>query len=389
MNRRTFLTLLFCLSIFLSASSSFARSLHIFLALPTEFKGDQGQVKSLASELQNQAVGYQTVLHEYEVPAMEKLALIQAIQVEIKKSKDLSDRFLLLTVGSIGIDLIPQALKTPRLRTAYLAHQISDHFRKTVEPLKESSNLILILSQHIQNIPRRGHVIKTFGVLHSITSKGIQEAYAQNQKKFPANTPLLGVVLGGDAPQPDDKIKYFSIAEAVRIADYIGKKATEKNAAILILNGPRTGKYDPATGKINPNAHRGNETDLVTLSFMSRLKAKFPKIQSLLFDFQYDQPSLYQAVLGALAEQKGDIYVPGESTSMISETIDVLPNHVYVYRNQAMNPTHEAHIQSEFDSCRIHLLTQDLIEMAYTHVREVPSEPQKVRVSRELLKQLK
>jgi hypothetical protein len=56
--------------------------------------------------------------------------------------------------------------------------------------------------------------------------------------------------------------------------------------------------------------------------------------------------------------------VPGESTSSISECIDVLPYHVvYVYPTTSMNSVHQAHVQSELDAGRIQLLTKDFKEV--------------------------
>jgi len=62
-------------------------------------------------------------------------------------------------------------------------------------------------------------------------------------------------------------------------------------------------------------------------------------------------------ILGAIRATKSEIFVPGESTSSISECIDVLPaGAVNIYENTAMNKVHQAHVKSEVEAGRVKLM---------------------------------
>jgi mitochondrial fission protein ELM1 len=110
-------------------------------------------------------------------------------------------------------------------------------------------------------------------------------------------------------------------------------------------------------------AHGNGELDSVTAHFKEILETNLGKKRVKVFDFQFDQKTPYNSfdlVLGAVIATKGEIFVPGDSTSMISEAIDTMaPQRVIVYENSAMNEVHHSHIASEFKAGRAAILKED------------------------------
>jgi hypothetical protein len=102
--------------------------------------------------------------------------------------------------------------------------------------------------------------------------------------------------------------------------------------------------------------HRDGKIDFVTQTFMKELGTGLSQKQVQLFNFQFGQASPYKAVLSILHKTKGDLILPGESVSMISESVDELAGQVIVYDTPSMNPAHQAYVQSEFQSGSIHRL---------------------------------
>ncbi len=201
-------------------------------------------------------------------------------------------------------------------------------------------------------------LINTTGVAHNRSSEDPLKAYELGKGTFPSSCPsYLAVYLGGDAPTPQKVTKLFTEAEAKELADYVAKNAGE--SCILVLNGPRTGKHDASLQEI-ATAHRDGQLDHVTAAFKEKLESQIAPEKVKIYNFQFGQDlgyNTFDLVLGALLENEGKILVPGESTSVISEAIDVLPaGKVTIYNNGAMNEIHEKHVMSEANAGRASLL---------------------------------
>ncbi len=207
------------------------------------------------------------------------------------------------------------------------------------------------------------HLIKTVGVPHNRNIPIIEDIYNKNKSNIPHSDSYLGIILGGDAPTPDQKMLLFTENNARELARSVAAVIGTRH--LLIINGPRTGKYDPsrpleASYEEIKTAHRDGKPDFVTQAFIEELKKQgLPQAQLTVFDFQFN-PTPNQdmnLLLGAIRATHSSILVPGESTSAISESVDVLsPKSVIVYHNSAMNPIHEAHVKSEIEAGRIKLL---------------------------------
>lgn len=210
----------------------------------------------------------------------------------------------------------------------------------------------------------KGKLINTTGVAHNRSAEDALRAYELGKDTLPALCPsYFAVYLGGDAPTPQKVTKLFTEAEAKELADYTAKNAGD--SCILVLNGPRTGQHDANLEKI-ATAHQDGKLDDVTAAFKEKLESQIAPEKVKIYNFQFGQDlgyNTFDLVLGALLENDGKILVPGESTSVISEAIDVLPaGKVTIYNNGAMNEIHEKHVLSEADAGRASLLLgyQDL-----------------------------
>lgn len=204
----------------------------------------------------------------------------------------------------------------------------------------------------------KGKLINTTGVAHNRSSKDALKAYELGKGTLPAEcSSYLAVYLGGDAPTPEKVTKLFTEAEAQNLANYVEKNAGK--SCVLVLNGPRTGKHDTKLQEIK-TAHRDEKLDYVTAAFKEKLESQIDPKKVKIYNFQFGQDldyNTFDLVLGALLENDGKILVPGESTSVISEAIDVLPaGKVTIYTNGAMNDIHEKHVMSEVYAGRASLL---------------------------------
>lgn len=180
--------------------------------------------------------------------------------------------------------------------------------------------------------------------------------YTMRIGKLPAPDPKNTlVILPGDAPDPDGKMLMFTRSDAIALAKRIVKHSG-KDRIYLVTNGPRTGSVDPVSGKaFDPNPHRTGQPDKVTEAFMQALAdagARSPR----LFDFQFGHmPSAYQPLLALIKEGGGVVHVPGESTSMVTECSNVLPQTI-VDIVPSMNPTHRRTVDAMHAMGRVGIL---------------------------------
>jgi len=249
-------------------------------------------------------------------------------------------------------------------------------------------------------------LISTIGVSHNRQSDVVEEVYQREKARIPNKKAYFGVILAGDAPTPKGMFKLFTEANAQELANYVAHHLEDRH--LLIINGPRTGKYKvissekPAEDKAAyskeeieelKTSHRNGQIDYVTQAFLGALqKRSVSGNQMTLFDFQIGSPNHdMDLVLGVLRTTSSEILVPGESTSAISEAIDVLPqNKVTVYHNTAMNDVHSAHIESELSNGRIHYLNEGFKAVPQAELTSKnPQESQKISAAETIAKVLK
>jgi hypothetical protein len=370
---------------------AFSADLHIFSLTKQENVGDKNQILGIVDEISSRYRDGHVIYKEFQASAENRTNLRMQLESEIKPLRLKKDRFLFLAVGDYGIEAIQQVATLENLKTCYLAHQLMLGINQLIGKTDR-----IILPKHSLNaafINQAKHsktkVIPIIGVLHHLKAADLVGAYQRSKEVIPRAEAYLGVILAGDAPDSEGKIRFFEQVEAIQLATFIGNRALKSKATVLVLNGPRTGKHFPTTLQVDPSADRSGSVDLVTSAFMKQLSSIIPAEKIKLFDFQFDRVSHYQTVLGALLGTPAELFVPGESTSMVSETVDHFPGHVTIYENGAMNSSHQAHVQSEFQAGRASLLTRSLqyhpVQMKHLEALD----NSRTRVAKEILRFLK
>jgi len=145
--------------------------------------------------------------------------------------------------------------------------------------------------------------------------------------------------------------------EAKNLAQYVkGQMKMHPDLFVFVTNAPRTGRFDPKTGKDAGFHEKGGPLDPVTKAFMEALSNP-DRVK--LYNFQKGDPSLFKALLQKVKESdtRGFVLVPGESTSMISQVVNnTRAGSVTLFTHGAMHEVHHAHVQDEFKAGRVSLL---------------------------------
>jgi hypothetical protein len=188
-------------------------------------------------------------------------------------------------------------------------------------------------------------LIETIGVPHNLTLADIEQEHQEWKSRLPMpEGPRMVVVLGGDAPDAQGRQLLYTGQEAQALAHYLIARAREKNAFIYVTNGPRTGKYNESTRTEEAGAHRGEAplsepTEAVSKAFIKAIADQgWERVHFA--DFRYGQKSSFKALLKIADE----LYLPGESTSMISEAADFV-SQLIVYHTHSMNENHYASLE--------------------------------------------
>lgn len=316
-----------------------------------DFRGDENQVLGLQD-----AIAFSEIKH---------LDFRQASYQEFKLPEQ-SDHTgnLLLISGSSGLAFLQKNSKFPEnTKLVWSGHQLFPE-------LNELAHLInlTILPRHAidkaaqQSLEAKANLLLLDGVPHRIMKASLDEAKRDFEDRYEllpqlAPTAMLGVVLPGDAPDENGVMKFFTPDDARRLArNIVALEGVHKH--YLVTNGPRTGSHDyESKVKLEPSPHRSNVVDPVTSAFTAELVAKGADKISL-YDFQFSKlPSVYQAML-SLAADGMRIHIPGESTSMVTESTDVADN-VVIDMVPSMNQDHHKHVYQVSERGAARYLTWD------------------------------
>lgn len=347
--------------IFTGRENVFGKELAIYTLTNKERKGDMNQVMGIKEALINKwRDSINNIDKDFDIKNTEALveALSQPTNANIQR--------VLLTVGEEGIQVLQDVEEIKDLITCHTSHMLTD---KSLELIDHCDYIILpkhtVNKEFEQKISgTRSKLITTIGVPHNRTKEAAESAYQEFMPDLPKAKSYIAILLGGDAPDEKSKQRLFTANFAQELAHYIVKEAHRRQAHVFILNGPRTGsRYPLEPHNIIPTAHKDGKPDYVTQTFVTTLKDKV-KAGITLYDFQQNTPGQMDRVLGIikLAGNKNVFFVPGDSTSSVSETIDVVgPMKVIAYWNTAMNTTHQAHIDSEYNAGRLAYLNEFFI----------------------------
>jgi len=360
-HRNVLLKLLFIFTFFLSNIAfafSFTIPQHIIIYRDFGHKGDENQIRGVIFAYAK--MGKDLKVEEFNL-GQEK-EFLSAVQKALENKKE---KTVVLAVGEKTVSPFANLLPIEGATTVHLCHMVTANH----SALLGKVDFIALPTHSVREFENaladsKTQLIKTVGVSHNRQIKEIERTYHANNNKIPLSNFYLGVILAGDAPTPDNKVQLFTEANARELARYIA--SILKDQHLLIINGPRTGKYDPQTLTERKEAHRDGKNDFITQAFLDELKkSKISEKQISLFNFQFgvSTPQDMDLLLGTIRATNSTILVPGESTSSISECIDVLPRgSVVVYHNTAMNKVHTAHVETELEAGRIKLLQQGFKE---------------------------
>lgn len=328
----------------------------LYLLFDSTKVGDKNQVYGVAGALEQQFPPFVRKEFDCSTGKQEFLNTLKTL------GQSSQDRVLVVAAGEGAIPVLQQLSPQDHIVIAYSSHQ----YTPGQASLKDVVDAIVlpthVVTPEIKNTfaDGRATLVETIGVPHQLSPEAVQKAYTENKARIPDASPYVGVILGGDAPTPEKDMRYYTVSEAQKLADYL--VGQEPGKYLLILNGPRTGKHDQQTGEVMTDSHRQGKLDLVTVAFVEGLKEKglTQGKDFQIFDFHFgDTTPYYPIVLGALSAKGGRLYVAGESTSMVSESVDCLAaGCVIAYTNQAMNANHGKHLISEQTAGRIQVLRE-------------------------------
>ena len=259
-------------------------------------------------------------------------------------------QFILLSSGKDGYEkLIALKNNNPNIKTYWSGHQFFDYLAEpNIKPLDA-----VILPEYAVNHQQKfllekfgTKLIKTVAVPHNVRKEDLEAEYNKLSEQITDEPPYIVVILSGDAQDPKGLIQHYTQNEAREFAKYIASIAGNK--IVMVTNGPRTGRFDPQS--IQPviiNDHKlETQIDSVSQAFIDQLSESRTRFK--FFDFKLGLPvSHYKALLYLIAKtQESYVYLPGESTSMISEALDNLdPSRIIVYETGSMNINHENHVK--------------------------------------------
>ena len=305
-------------------------------------------------------------------------------------SMNTEEPIYIVTAGEAHADFLA-GIQGTHITKILSSHQMSD----TIRSVAEHFNFVALPKHAIKqdeklDMEKDGvSVIETLGVPHLVTAETLTAAYEKRMAfdasekcmpidakfrdmiaKLVQNSDGMGnfasidlLVLSGDAPDAQGQMRYFLPSEAANIAVRAMANAKENFGYLAITNGPRTGKHDPITGEPTA-AHRGDtEIDPVTRAArQALLDIGFKEGEDFdVWDFRFldkGVDSAYQALLAAAMRTQGSVYMPGESTSMVTEAADVLKRVFTIYGARSMSRAHSAHMASVYEAGQANVLTR-------------------------------
>lgn len=325
--------------------------------------GDQNQLNGIVDELSKNRLKWSIdYLKNNQISELES-----ALEMTCKSSYKL----VLLTSGSDGIEVIDKI--SNKLCPSILVVNSSHMLFKDHSKILGKANILALPSYSIEaqfalKAKNAGtKIIETLGVAHNITLLKIEEEYNKFKQEFSwlkDHKKVAMIILGGDAPDSDGRIHYYTSSEAEKTAEYISNFCKTNNYSLMIFNGPRTGQYDPVTGNKKADVHTNDKLDDVTESFIEKIKIYLKPSQYKLYNYSKSSASPYKAGFWVVKNVKeGKCFLPGESTSMISEANDILPSQTIIISNNAMNESHRKHAILEAKAAKAIILDENFKEI--------------------------
>jgi len=314
----------------------------ILLLTNTNFVGDNNQLKGIQLAIQAK---------------LKEQCEFQQIEESEFDANLLGEKDIVLVSGSHGLIIADQIKQSkPGTKIVWSGHQYFDEFNS----IKYFPDIVALPGTALSGsdkteIKKRTQLIVTAGVSHCVNDQTVTEDHVKFKGDLPdhARYPKqIGIILAGDAPTTEGKMLFFNEENAIKQAAIISSrlKAYGYNAtdtAIMITNGPRTGKHNPDTGNAhNPEPHRSGEVDASSKAFLDAINEEMNQSQVFFYNFQFDGPSAIKPMMKQVADsQAGLWFVSSESISALTESSFVLEKGipVVIYHPSSENPAHLAH----------------------------------------------
>lgn len=354
-----------------------------------KYLGDKNQAIGIKNAL-TQLLQKNNTKSEHKIDENEIVVLAEEFDVnnlnelEIKICKDMKSdenvihKQIIIGIGDHGLKVLP-ALKqkfqgNKDILVTWASHQPVKGFENFLDELD-----IVALPQHVfvttdekVFLGHKAKLVKTIGVAHNVTTDVLKKEFSdwgKNEKnqevalKIANSKNLMGVFLGGDAPDSFGQMHKFTQEDAQKFAKILAPQAKRDDFYVLVTNGPRT----------SPDS---------TKSFVDVLKQENIKYY---FEQFIAGKSAYLPFLGALLEKQiainvkkledeiGEVgvFVTGDSTSMVAEILDNFDSdHVYIMQIDSMNKNHESHMDACVYSGLANKITADgeIIGQGYENI---------------------
>ncbi len=249
-------------------------------------------------------------------------AMISSLREEINKNEILNaSKFkIILGAGINGCQAFkskPQQNEINVLLTWQWLDNLTDIDNSTFLVVPEHA-----IDHRFEDLQKRGvKLILISGVIHNKTQENIMK---EEIVDIDPSTQYIAM-LAGDTQQEDGKWTKFDRNMLLGFLKFL-----PEDKKILILNGPRTGKFKENLEEMDMEAHK-TSVDYITKAVM---KKNIPNWKVM--DFKYGEKSYWEKALKfCLLHTDVALILPGESTSMISEALGlgILP---VIYNHEAM-----------------------------------------------------
>jgi mitochondrial fission protein ELM1 len=292
-----------------------------------------------------------------------KMNNVEPIPINLNNPTELyklnQDEVLVVGAGSHSLNFLKELSKFDNIKTVWSAHQQPAIIDGAA--IRAIDNIVLPeyeVGDALKRLCPEKLIELPFGVPNSLTQKQITAEYQQNAAQFPKADKYVAVVLGGDAKDKQGSLKHYTEEEAYALGRISAQWAKDNNMVLLATNGPRTGAYDEQ-GNRDMQVHRDGVLDVVSQAFLRGTdEVGLPSSQMQFYDFQFDKPSMFKAILGAVQQNEGSFAVlPAESTSMLTEAVENLsPQKVVCYEANSMSEAHHKQVSNLFENGYVYKL---------------------------------
>lgn len=319
--------------------------------------GDVSQVEAITKAFANQNLKIEKSIIDAK---QDFISAKNQYLTEIKNIPD-SEKYITLAVGEEGMKLLNYISDNNFIdyKRSYTCLSIHQYF-SNIKDLKldhiiipESTIDTAEEKEAINEIPKITYIFAPIG--DNPSKDELKDSYLNWLNRPEIEKKYIIVMLPGDAPDGLNNIKYFTKDSAFKLFQCIHNLWQEKGKQhkIIVENGPRTGKYDPETGKvISTHEYKINENPQNAVDYISKYFIELLEKNNLSYSFynfvievdgskrktiSYFKPLLY------LAEQNDNLFIlPGASVSLMGQIpLYLTSDKTILFKPSSMNEDHE------------------------------------------------